>query len=186
MANKGKKLGARSEANMQKSELGISTHLPKMSNKFGSKLPSSSYKKGAIIKFKSLDDYKANLTPCKSTTLLERTFFIYPHREKSIWCYLFKKKKKNLTHVLGVNEAHWCMVLTSAGKWWHYHLEWRNCEAGVIRTFCSTYSTPHSDLEDIKSLVWCSLTMHRTEYSFLGKYTSSSVVYSRNNVIITT
>lgn len=60
MANKGKKLGVRSEANTQKSKLGISTHLPKMSNKFGSKLSSSSYKKGEIIKSKSLNDYKAN------------------------------------------------------------------------------------------------------------------------------
>lgn len=69
---------------MQKSKLGISTHLPKMSSKFGSKLPSSSYKKGALIKSKSLNDYKANLTPCESTTLLERNFFLYPHREKSL------------------------------------------------------------------------------------------------------
>ena len=83
MANKGKKLGARSEANMQKSKLGISTLLPKMSNKFGSKLPSSSYKKQEIIKSKSLNDYKANSTPRKSTTLLERNF-LYPHREQSI------------------------------------------------------------------------------------------------------
>lgn len=69
MANKSKKLGARSEANMQKSELGISTHLPKMSNKFGSKLSSSSYKKREIIKCKSLNDYKAYSTLKKSTTL---------------------------------------------------------------------------------------------------------------------
>lgn len=113
MANKGKKLGARSEANMQKSELGISTHLPKMSNKFGSKLPSSSYKKGAIIKFKSLNDYKANLTPCKSQPFL-RELFSYILTEKNLYDAIYLKKKPNPCP--WSNEVHWCMVLTSAGK----------------------------------------------------------------------
>lgn len=88
MANNSKKLGARSEANMQKSKLGISTYLPKMSNKFGSKLSSSSYKKGEITKSVSLSDYKAYLT-LKEVQLLvilrsEKNVFLYPHREKSI------------------------------------------------------------------------------------------------------
>lgn len=84
----------------------------------------------------------------------ERNFFLCPHREESIWCYLFFKKS-NL-HPLS-KRRHQCTVLISYSRWCLIIYSMRTSFTNVmiwikrttvqlsIRVFCSAYSILHSD-----------------------------------------
>lgn len=159
MANKGEKLGARSEANTQNPSREFLHICQRWAEHLAPDFLSAHKKKKRGGRPDQVWVSRTiKQTVKESATVLyiepERNFFLCPHREESIWCYLFFKKS-NL-HPLS-KWRHQCTVLISYTRWCLIIYIMRTSFTNVmiwikrttmqlsIRIFCSAYSILHSN-----------------------------------------